>query len=211
MSGMQMEPPSSRWERLADSETIQQTLAALRSRGFNAEFVENRKEALERVRSLIPPGARVMTGGTTQEQIGLMDLLASGKHPWVNMKGEILSEKNPHKQMELRRMGTFAQYFVGSVHAVAKTGELIAGSASGSQLAAYAYGAENLILVVGAQKITQSLEDGLRRLREHSVPLEDRRMKSIGYPGTVLSKILIMERQTRPAVYVVIVNEILGF
>jgi L-lactate utilization protein LutC len=206
-----LESPSSRWERLADSETIRQTLEGLRSRGFSAELVENRKEALERVRSLIPQGARVMTGGTTQEQIGLMDLLASGNHPWVNMKGDILSEKNPDKQMELRRMGTFAQYFVGSVHAVAKTGELVAGSATGSQLAAYAYGAQNLILVVGAQKITQSLEDGLRRLREHSVPLEDRRMKSIGYPGTVLSKILIMERQTRPAAHVIIVNEMLGF
>jgi L-lactate utilization protein LutC len=202
---------SDRWERIADSETIRLAIEGLKSRGFKAELVGNRKEALERVRALIPPGARVMTGGTTQEQIGLMDLLASGNHSWVNMKGEILSEKNPEKQNELRRIGVFAQYFVGSVHAVAKTGELIAGSASGSQLAAYAYGAENLILVVGAQKIVQSLEDGLRRLREHSVPLEDGRMKSIGYPGTVLSKILIMERQTRPAVHVIIINEVLGF
>ena len=120
-----MESPSGKWERLADSETIRRTLEGLTSRGFSAELVENRKEALERVRSLIPQGARVMTGGTTQEQIGLMDLLASGNHPWVNVKGEILAEKNPDKQTELRRMGTFAQYFVGSVHAVAKTGELI--------------------------------------------------------------------------------------
>ena len=211
MSRIETESLNTGWEKLAHSETIRQTVEGLSSRGFKAELVQDRKEALERVRELIPPGARVMTGGTTQEQIGLMDLLASGNHPWVNMKAEVLSEKNPDKQMELRRMGTFAQYFVGSVHAVAKTGELIAGSASGSQLAAYAYGAENLILVVGAQKITQSLEDGLRRLREHSVPLEDRRMKSIGYPGTVLSKILIMEKQTRPAVQVIIVNERLGF
>jgi len=200
-----------RWERLADPETIRQTVEALRSRGFEAEVVKDRHEAFERVRSLIPPGARVMTSGTTQEQIGLKYLLESGTHPWINVKGEILSEKNPDKQMELRRMATFAQYFVGSVHAVAKTGELMAGSATGSQLAAYAFGAENLILIVGTQKVTESLEDGLRRLREHSVPLEDRRMKSIGYPGTVLSKILIMERQTRPLVRVILVNEVLGF
>ncbi len=211
MSRLEVEPQTRKWDTLADAETIRQTVEALRSRGFSAEAVRDRSEALERVRALVPDGARVMTGGTTQEQIGLKDLLASGSHSWVNVKGEILSEKDPEKQMALRRMGAFSQYFVGSVHAIAKTGEMVVGSASGSQLAAYAYGAENLILVAGAQKITDSLEDGLRRLREHSTPLEDQRMKSVGYPGTVLSKILIMERQTRPSVNVIIVNEVLGF
>ncbi len=211
MSRMEIGLPVERWGTPADPEAIRQAVEALRSRGFSAEVVEDRSEALARVRALIPDGARVMTGGTTQEQIGLKDLLTSGSLSWVNVKGEILSEKDPEKQMVLRRTGIFSQYFVGSVHAIAKTGELVAGSASGSQLAAYAYGAEKVILIVGAQKITESLEDGLRRLREYSTPLEDRRMKSVGYPGTVLSKILIMERQTRPSVHVIIVNEVLGF
>ena len=32
------------------------------------------------------------------------------------------------------------------------------------------------------------------RVREHSLPLEDQRMKALGYPGSFLGKILIFER-----------------
>jgi hypothetical protein len=69
--------------------------------------------------------------------------------------------------------------------------------------------------VVGTHKITSNLDEALRRLREHCVPLEDKRMKSLGAPGTVLSKILIYEKESHPQtifnVRVILVNEPLGF
>ncbi|MDG6988746.1 MAG: lactate utilization protein [Nitrososphaerota archaeon] len=200
-----------RWDELADQAAVDRTVAALKSRGFEAEVVRDGGSALEAVKKIIPAGARVMTSGTTQEQIGLMDILKSEGSPWVNLKGEILAEKDRDRQVELRHAAIYAQYFVGSVQAVTEEGELITGSATGSQLAAYAYGAENVILVVGTQKVARNLEEGLRRLREHSTPMEDRRMKGVGAPGTVLSKTLIIERQTRPKVHVILVNESLGF
>jgi LUD domain len=138
-------------------------------------------------------------------------MLSEENHPWVNLKGQIVAEQDPKKKTELRRQATFADYFIGSVHAVTETGHLVAGSASGSQLAAYAYGGDNLILAVGAQKITANLDGALRRLREHSVPLEDARMKGLGMRGTVLSKILIYEREPWRNVQVILINEKLGF
>jgi L-lactate utilization protein LutC len=82
---------------------------------------------------------------------------------------------------------------LGSVHAVTEDGTLIAASGTGSQLAPYANGAGQLILVVGSQKIVRDVEEGLRRVREYSLPLEDARMKSIGRPGSLVSKILLMQ------------------
>jgi YkgG family uncharacterized protein len=200
------------WERLPDHETVEKTVNALRANGFKAEAVPNRVAALERIRQLIPNGAEVMTGSSkTLEEIGLVGVLASGDHPWENVKGLIVSEKDRDKQLALRRNSLFSDYFLGSVHAVTTTGELIAGSASGSQLAAYTFGGPNLILVAGTNKITEDLEDGLMRLREHSVPLEDKRMKGLGFPGTVLSKIFIYEKEVQRNVHVILVNEKLGF
>lgn len=187
-------------------------VVGLKARGFNAEPVPDRAAALERVKSLIPDGAEVMTGGsTTLDEIGFSAYLKSGEHLWVNLKERILSEKNQEKQLALRRRAVFADYFVGGVQAVTEDGLLVAGSATGSQLAAYAYGGRNLILVAGAQKITSNLDEALKRLREHSTPLEDMRMKSLGYPGTLLSKAFIYEREPRRNVHVVLVNEKLGF
>jgi LUD domain len=200
------------WESVADPRTVEKALRGLRARGFQGELVKDRREALKKVRSLIPAGASVMTGSSrTLDEIGFTQLLASGEHPWVNLKGKLLAEKDRERQLALRGEAIFADYFLGSVHAVTESGELVAGSASGSQLAAYAYGAKNLVLVAGTHKITGSLDEALRRLREHSVPLEDRRMKSLGYPGTYLAKILVLEKEAQRNVHVVLVNERLGF
>jgi LUD domain len=200
------------WERLPGPETVGRTVTALKSNGFKAEAVPNPKAALERIRQLIPNGAQVMTGSSkTLEEIGLVGLLASGDHPWENMKAEIVSEKDRERQLSLRRKALFADYFLGSVQAVTTKGELIAGSASGSQLAAYAFGGHNLILVAGTNKITEDIEEGLMRLREHSVPLEDKRMKGLGFPGTVLSKVFIYEKERQRNVHVILVGEKLGF
>jgi L-lactate utilization protein LutC len=191
---------------------VQRTAEALKANGFKVDVVSDRKDAIEKIGSLIHDGARVMTGSSaTLDAIGLTKMLSKGNHPWTNLKGEIVAEQDATRKTELRRQSTFADYFLGSIHAVTETGHLVAGSASGSQLAAYAYGADNLILVVGAQKITANLEEALRRLREHSVPLEDKRMKGLGAQGTVLSKILIYEREPWRNVHVVIINEKLGF
>jgi L-lactate utilization protein LutC len=200
------------WESLPVPETVDRTAEALRANGFKVEVVPDRESALEKVASLIPDSASVMTGGsTTLDQIGFTALLKSENHPWVNLKGRLLAEKDPEAQTELRRRASFADYFLGSVHAVTENGQLVAGSATGSQLAAYAYNARNLILVAGTHKITQNLETALERLREHSLPLEDKRMKSIGWPGSVLSKIFIYESERLRNVHVILVNEKLGF
>jgi len=200
------------WEKLPEGSIVEKTVNALRANGFKAEAVPNRTVALERVRSLIPAGAEVMTGSSrTLEEIGFVGLLSSESHPWVNLKAAIVAEKDRDKQMILRRKAQFADYFLGSVHAVTTKGEMIAGSASGSQLAAYAYGGKNLIIVAGTNKITTDLDEGMMRLREHTFPLEDRRMKDLGFPGTVLAKIFIYEREPTRNVHVILVDEKLGF
>jgi len=200
------------WERLPDKETVDETIRALNAHGFRAELVPDRRAALEKVRSLIPNGAEVMTGSSrTLDEIGLVSALSAGDHPWNNLKARIVAEKDREKQLTLRRMATFADYFLGSVHAVTTRGQMVAGSASGSQLGAYAFGGKNLIIVVGTNKITKDLDEALLRLRDHSVPLEDQRMKGLGFPGTYLSKIFIYEGERQRNVHVILVNEKLGF
>ena len=66
------------YETLAKAETVNKTIAALAERGIKAVVVDNRAEALEKVKSLIPNGASVMNGGSrTLEGIGFVDYLKS--------------------------------------------------------------------------------------------------------------------------------------
>ncbi|MFZ2969805.1 MAG: LUD domain-containing protein, partial [Minisyncoccia bacterium] len=136
----------------------------------------------------------------------------SKKRPWKNMKDEILAEKDEKKQSELRKKSILCEYFLGSVHAVSETGEVVIASASGSQLPSYVFSSENVIWVVGAQKIVPTLEEAIKRVRGYVFKLENERMKSIGAQGSTMGKLVIFEKEIMPRkVTMILVNEKLGF
>ena len=202
---------------LPDQKRIRTALDAVSARGIAAELVETKEAALERLLALIPPGSDVMTGASlTLTQIGLDELLISGKQPWHNRKADITAENDPARRSVLRKQSVLSDYFLGSVHAIAETGELVVASATGSQLASYAFASSHVIWIAGAQKIAPTLEDAVRRVREYVLPLEDRRMKSAIGPqiGSFIGKLMIFEKEApylRRSVTLLLVNEVLGF
>lgn len=202
-----------KWDNLPTDEVIKKTTQAVEDRGIKVIIVNNRDEALNKLKEIIPDGAEVMTGSSiTLEEIGFVDLLKSGKHPWRNLKAALLSEKDPQKQAELRQKSVTAEYFLGSVHAIAQTGEIVVASASGSQIPAYAFSSPNVVWVVGAQKIVPTLDEAIRRVREYVLPLEDARMKKAGFPGSTIGKLLTLEYEMTPnRITAIFAKEKLGF
>ncbi len=84
-------------------------------------------------------------------------------------------------------------------------------SALGTQLSAAAFGAGTVIWVVGTQKLVRTLDEGLRRIREYSYPLEDARTRgAYGQPSAV-NKILIVNGELHGRIKVVLVKQKLGF
>lgn len=203
------------YSECAPQESVSKTAAALKSRNFETIILDTKEEALEKIKALIPKGASVNNGSsTTLSEIGLTDYLKAGSHGWNNLHEAVLAEKDSTKQAALRAQSVFAEYYLGSIHALAETGELVIASASGSQLPSVAFTSPHIIFVVGTQKIVPTLDAALKRLREYVFPLENERMKSAGMGGSALSKILILEQE--PAfmnreVTVLLVNERLGF
>ena len=203
------------YDKLASVAEVEQTMQALAERGFLPESVPARVEALARIKELIPAGASVMNGSSrTLEEIGFIQYLKEGSHGWNNLHAAILAEKDPAQQAALRQQAVLADFYLGSAHAVAATGEVVIASNSGSQLPHLAYTSPNIILVVGAQKITPDLGTAIARVREYVLPLEDQRMKSVGMGGSFISKLLVINRE--PAflgrkVHLLLVHEKLGF
>ncbi len=200
---------------VASQKTIDTTTASLKANNFEPIVVQSKEEALAKIQELIPQGATVMNGGSeTLREIGFNDLLKSAKHPWKNLHEIILAETDKTKQAALRRQSVLSDYYLGSAHAVTETGEIVVASNSGSQLPHLAFTSPNIILVVGAQKITPTLSDAFTRIDKYVVPLEDvRAKKAYGY-GTLHAKTLILHKEN-PAmgrkVFVIIVREHLGF
>jgi len=203
------------YDTLASTEAITKTIAALKEHRIEAEIVTSKEEALERIKALVPQGASVMNGSSrTLEEIGYIEYLKSGAHGWKNLHEAILAEKDEAKQSELRNQALFSDYYLGSVHAVTEDGEMIIASASGSQLPHLVFTSKNLVLVAGAQKIVPDQATALMRVRDYVFPRDDDRMKSVGYPGSLLAKILIFANEhpmMGRKVHLILVNEQLGF
>lgn len=203
------------YETAANAQAVSKTIDALAERSITAIVVSNRAEALEKVKSLIPKGASLMNGSSrTLEEIGFVDYVKSEDHGWRNLHEEILLEKDPEKQGMLRKQAVLSDYYLGSVHAIAETGQFVIASNSGSQLPHIVFTSPNLIFVIGTQKITPTLDAALARVREYVLPLEDKRMKDEGMGGSAISKLLIFEREPvfmGRKVHIIFVNEKLGF
>lgn len=203
------------FETLASPEIVEKVIKALAERNIEAMQVKDRIEAMEKIKSLIPPGASVNNGSSqTLEEIGYIDYLKSGTHGWNNLKEGILAEKDPEKQAALRKQAVLSDYYLGSVHGLAETGEFVIGSNTASQLPHVVYTSPNVIFVVSIKKIVPTLADAMRRLEEHVVPQENARMMKLYGSGSRLSKELIFRYESpfnKRKVHMLLVNEKLGF
>jgi hypothetical protein len=199
----------------ATEEVLKNTAFALNENNFEPIVVENSEEALEKIKELIPAGVSVMNGTSkTLESIGYIEYLKSGAHPWNNLHERIIEETDPTKKEHLRKESVISDYYLGSVHALTQTGELVIASNTGSQLPHIVFTSPNLIFVVGAQKISENLDDAFNRLKTHVIPLEDERMKQVYGFGTTHAKTVILHKENAAMgrkIRVIIVKENLGF
>ncbi len=200
---------------LANKETVQKVADALALRNVEAIVVENGVAAVAKLKELIPAGTSVMNGSSvTLEQIGFVDYLKGDQHGWNNLHKAIVEEKDPAKQAALRKQALLSDYYLGSVHALAETGEFVIASNTGSQLPHIVFSSANLIFVVSTKKIVPTLSDAMQRLMEHVVPLEDKHMQEKYGVGTAVNKIVTFNNENPMMgrkVRMILVNEDFGF
>lgn len=203
-----------KWNTIPSEETITKTAEAIKKRGIAVIVVDTVQEALETVKKQIPANSSVMNGSsTTLKEIGLVEYLKSKDLPWDNLHAKALAQKDQAEQMEHMRLATTADYFLGSVNAIAESGELLAADASGSRVGAYPFAAKHVLLVAGVNKIVASTQEGIQRIKEYVLPLESERVKKeMGMPGSMIGKLLIVEHEMFPnRTILVLVKQKLGF
>jgi hypothetical protein len=197
---------------LAPDERIESTAAALDRNGIESFVAGSGAEARDLVRSLLVEGAEVFNNTSrTLETIGVADdIERSGLYQPLRLR--LYQMDREMQAREMRILAESPDYVVGSAHAVTEGGSLLIASASGSQLGPIVSGAQHVILVIGGQKIVTDVDEGIRRIYEFCLPLEDRRAReAYGIPSGV-NNILIINQVIAPdRITVILVKEKLGF
>ncbi len=203
--------PDHEFTRLATDEQVARTARALEANGMHTIVLESGEEARACVMEMIPAGAYVHNPPSrTLEQIGVKgDIESSTGIENSRARTRTLNKKT--QQRELRKQYSSPDVVVGSVHAITENGQVLIASATGSQLAAAVFGADKVIWVVGIQKLVPSLEDGLRRINQYSLPLEDARTREVYNQPSAANKVLVVNGEYPGRITVVLVKQNLGF
>src|SRR5262249_42800174 len=202
---------SDRFTALPDDETLAATVVALEEHGFSVEVVDDLDAAREAVLGRIPEGSSVMTNtSVTLQETGIADAIDGGG-PYESARNKMLALDYATQLQEMKAAAGQPDFALGSVHAVTRGGTLVIASASGSQLASYAWGAANVIFVVGAQKLVPDLEAARQRIVEYSVPLEDARAVAAYGMNSRVGKVLEIHQEDPGRIHVVIIRQPVGF
>ena len=200
-----------RFTTLPDEQTLAAAATALEEHGFSVEIVDDLDAAREAVLARIPPGSSVMTNtSVTLAETGIADAINDGG-PYESARNAMFALDFATQAQEMKAIGGQPDYALGSVHAVTRDGTLVIASASGSQLASYAWGAASVIFVVGAQKLVPTLEAARERIYQHSLVLEDARAIAAYGQHSSVGKILEIHQDLPGRIHIVLIRQLVGF
>lgn len=143
----------------------------LNKRNMKGTIASSSEEARQIALALVEPGDIVSWGGSkTLDETGIRNALFAmekeGKIKVIDPYGT----KDPVESMEARRQGLHSDIFFMSSNAMTTDGELVNIDGSGNRVAALTFGPKKVVLVVGKNKLVDSLDEGIKRVKREACP-----------------------------------------
>lgn len=152
---------------------IERLIKIWQKRNITGFYCEDKDEAADKILEIIPLSASIGScGSVTLDELSVVKHLeARGNKVFNQYKPGLSRQEN----LEIRKQGAQADYYLASPNAISEKGELVFFSAFGNRTAGIAY-AKNVIIVSGVNKVTANLEEALKRSREYATPLNCKRL-----------------------------------
>ena len=199
---------------------IEETLNSLRRNNMEGLYVENREAALGEILKRIPPNATVSHGGShTLQELGINEILGKGEYRYLRRE----TPPNEREDHDVQIKSLSSDIYLTSVNAVTTAGELMALDGIGNRVACLLFGPRKVLVVAGKNKIVNSLDDGIRRIKEYVAPIHAKRRgwdlpcTKTGVcvdcrdPRRICNKLAILQyERNRERITVILVGEDLG-
>lgn len=201
------------------NDKVKKTLDNLKRRTFIPHYCENTKQAIDKVLSLIPHNAKVGIGGSmTIENMDIPNLLKNRGNTVLKAGFTDLPNDQVYEQ------AAFADIYMTSANAITTSGEIVNIDGRGNRVAAIIYGPPVIIAIVGVNKITDSLEEAISRVRNVASPQNCVRLSkktpcsitgkcAYCYPPETIcrSTVICHFPSTDKQYHIILVNEELGY
>lgn len=144
----------------------------LKSRHFDAYYCSDAKVALNKALEWIPEGASVGWGGTmSAKEIGLQDAIRSGNYRAIDRE----NAQSQEEKEELSMQCLSADVFLTGANGLSLDGQMVNVDGTGNRVAAIIYGPKTVIVIVGMNKVCDTLDEALKRAREVASPMNMQR------------------------------------
>ena len=148
--------------------TARTVIKKLEQRGMKGYYCVDGQSAKEMVMGMIPPGSSVTWGGSeTMVDIGVIDAVTTGNYEAIDRWTET---KTPEEAKELKAKIYNADYFLMSSNAITVEGELINIDGNGNRVACLINGPDKVIIVVGMNKMVETVDEGISRSHVEAAP-----------------------------------------
>ena len=207
------------WHR---RQRMEQTAAALEKHGFTTALFDDRESATAFLLEQAATAQNIGFGGSmTIAELGLAkELAAQGKTLLIHGRPELSAEER--RQVMQEQLG--CDLFFTSTNALTINGQLVNIDATGNRVCAMAFGPKRVIVVAGANKIAENLDDALVRVRQVASPPNAKRLgydtpcaktgrcSDCNSPGRICRITTIIDRRPRATdLLVCLINEDLGY
>lgn len=205
------------YEKMAE-----RTIENLKKGNINGYFVQDEKETIEIIESIVKEGATVSVGGSmTLFETGILDYLRNGKYKFLDRYQEGLTKEDIK---EIYRKTFFADAYFTSVNALTEQGEIYNVDGNGNRVAATLYGPDKVIFIVGINKLVPEMNYAVERNETLAAPANAKRLNKqtpctkTGICMNCLSKericrkyVVIKGDMDKDRIHVIIINKNLGY
>ena len=198
---------------------MKEFLKTLSTCGYDPYFVENKEEALSLCKSFIKTDMSIGLGGSTSvSEIGLLDYLTNKED--ITLFNQYEKGISMEENLDRRRKGMLTDIFVTGTNALTKDGKLVNADGSGNRVAAMIFGPKKVLVIVGINKIVDTVEDGFSRVMDVSAVKNINRMNSKAIEmgkeprhnlDNIANKFTYIKADEKDRIILVLVNENLGF
>ncbi|MBC8578181.1 MULTISPECIES: lactate utilization protein [Zhenhengia] len=139
----------------------------LEKRHMKGYYCNTKAEALDLALSLMPENSSIAWGGSESiKEIGLIDALYASNAYTLYDRAKVA----PEQIDETLRKAFFADFFLMSSNAITLDGQLINIDGTGNRISALTFGPKEVIMIVGMNKVTKTVEAGIDRIKNVASP-----------------------------------------
>ena len=193
----------------------------LQRRHIEAFYCPTGEEAVRKVSELIADGSSVTWGGSmTVRDLGIPDYLRSRASLEV-LDRDLVTTPEEKQDMYLRAFS--ADVYLTSANAISEDGVIVNIDGNGNRVAAITWGPKKVIFVIGLNKVAQTVEAALSRVRGTASPINAARFDintpcqhdgichNCNSPESICNYVHFLRNSPRGKHTVILVGEPLGY